>query len=102
MSARKTTAAWRHMEKVASTGCVICRRDLGVRTHGQVHHIADGSNPRDDFMTACLCHEHHQGALGVHGLGVKAFCRMFYLPNEFYLLALTNYFIEIDAARCLD
>jgi hypothetical protein len=48
-------------------------------------------------MTACLCPEHHRGATGVHGMGVKAFCRLWNLPNEYYLLALQNKYLAKDA-----
>lgn len=86
-----------HMDCVASTYCVICREHYEVHTPGEVHHLADGSNPRDDCMTACLCPEHHRGATGVHGMGVKAFCRLWNLPNEYYLLALQNKYLAKDA-----
>ena len=91
-----SNASKHHMDKVASTGCVICREFQDLHTPGQVHHIADGSNPRSDFMTACLCEEHHKGSVGLHGIGVKTFCRLFRLPNEFYLLGLQNKFMAID------
>lgn len=87
-----------HMKKVASTGCIICREWHDARTPGEVHHIADGSNPRSDFMVACLCPEHHRGqSYGLHGRGVKHFCRQYRLPNEYYLLDLQNKFIAIDS-----
>ena len=92
-------AAKSHMDRVASTGCVICREYEGQHNPGHVHHIADGSNPRSDFMTACLCESHHTGGVGVHGMGVKQFCRLFRLPNEYYLLELQNKFIAEDARK---
>lgn len=84
------------MGAVASTGCVVCREFEGVKTPGHVHHIADGTNPRSDLMSACLCETHHTGALGVHGMGVKQFCRLYRLPNEFYLLELQHKYMMID------
>lgn len=90
------TPEQRHMEKVASTGCVITRELYGNRVPGHVHHIADGSNPRSDYMTVCLAPEFHTGELGIHTIGVKQFCRMFKLPNEYYLLELQNKFLAKD------
>ncbi|WP_371263912.1 hypothetical protein [Nitrosomonas sp. Nm58] len=84
------------MSAVASTCCVICREFDGVRTPGQVHHVADGSNPRSSFMTICLCESHHVGHVGLHGMGPKKFCKLFRLPNEFYLLGLQNKYLAID------
>lgn len=91
-----TIAEQTHKDKVASTGCVICRAMDGRRVPGQVHHIAEGSEPRSDFMTACLCDDHHQGAVGIHGLGVKRFCNLFRLSNEYWLIELQNRFIAED------
>lgn len=84
------TPAQRHMGIVAAIGCVICRRDTGQIVPCQVHHIAEGSGPRSDYMTAGLCHDHHQGGLGVHGLGVRSFLRMHRLSSEYDLLGLVN------------
>ncbi len=78
------------MDAVAATGCVICREFDGVIVEGQVHHIAQGSEKRSAFMTACLCELHHKGSLGVHGMGVKAFLRLYGLNTEYHLLGLVN------------
>lgn len=79
-----------HMGIVADTGCVICREFMGCSSPAEVHHIAEGSGERSDYMTAGLCPEHHRGATGLHGMGVKAFCRLWGLPNEFALVGLVN------------
>lgn len=84
------------MATVASTDCIICREYLGIRTPAQVHHIAQGSSNRSDFLTAALCVEHHTGRTGVHGAGVKLFCNMYGLANEYHLLALQNKYMMID------
>ena len=84
------------MDAVAATGCVICREFDGVKMIGQVHHIAEGSGKRDDFMTACLCFKHHQGELGIHHMGVKAFLRLYKLGTEYDLLGLVNKYRAID------
>lgn len=79
-----------HMQRVADTGCVICRELLGVFNPCEVHHVAEGSEPTNDFMTVGLCTEHHRGATGLHSMGVKAFCRLWRLSNEYALLGLVN------------
>lgn len=88
--------AKKYMSAVASTGCVLCRELAGVRTDGHVHHIAEGSAPRSDFLTVCLCPDHHTGNVGVHGMGVKAFCRLFRLNNEYHLLELQSKYMMMD------
>ena len=90
------TKEQKHMQIVADLGCVICRRDTGRIVPCQVHHIAEGSGKRSDFMTAGLCHEHHEGDLGIHGLGVKRFLTMFKLPTEYHLLGLVNQYRAHD------
>lgn len=91
------TKAQDHMAIVASLGCVICRRDQGVINAPDVHHIAEGSGKRSDFMTAGLCKYHHTLAgTGLHGAGVKKFLMMNDLPSEFHLLELVNRFRAED------
>ena len=86
----------KYMGAVASTDCVICREFDGVRTPGQVHHIAEGSATRSDYLTVCLCPLHHVGAVGVHGMGVKKFCNLFHLNNEYHLLELQAKYMTMD------
>lgn len=86
-----------HMGRVSMTDCVICREWHDVRTPAEIHHIADGSNPRSHYLTVALCYDHHRGkAYGLHGAGVKQFCRLYQLPNEYYLLELQNKFLAED------
>lgn len=92
-----SAAGDRHMAMVASLGCVICRRDTGEIVPCEVHHVAEGTSHKDDFMTAGLCFGHHRGGgIGLHGIGVKAFCRLFRLASEFDLLGLVNRFRAED------
>ena len=86
----------KHMDKVAQIGCVICRRETGNIVPCHVHHIAEGSGKRSDFMTAGLCPEHHEGFLGIHGMGSKKWLMMFNLPTEYHLLGLVNEYRAID------
>jgi hypothetical protein len=84
------------MGAIAATDCVICREFEGVRTPAHVHHVAEGSAPRSDLLTVALCPDHHVGSVGIHGMGVKQFCRLYRLPNEFYLLELQHKYMVID------
>ena len=81
----------RHMGRVASVPCVLCQH-LGLgNSDGEVHHIREGQGAAqraDDMLTVSLCTEHHRGASGVHGLGVKGFYTRYKL-TELDLLAMT-------------
>lgn len=71
------------MGKVAAAGCVVGNRQLGpCEGRVEVHHVAEGSGVRSDFGTAGLCESHHRGPAGLHGMGVKAFCRLYRVPGE--------------------
>lgn len=94
-----TTAAKRHMGKVAEVGCILCRHLGFGETPAQVHHLKEecGAGQRQsDFLTIPLCQPHHTGSVGIHGLGTKAFERTYGL-SELDLLALT---IERLGAGC--
>ena len=71
------------MSLVAKLPCVVCER-IGMFQQGrsEVHHIAAGSGVRNDFGVAPLCEEHHRGATGIHGMGTKAFVRLYRPPGE--------------------
>ena len=77
-----SAAGARYMGKVAAVGCIICRRMGFPNTPAEVHHVAEGSGKRSDFMTVGLCPEHHRGKTGFHGMGERAFCAMYRPPNE--------------------
>ena len=63
-------AAKRHLSRVASLGCVICRR-LGMSdTPAEIHHprFAAGMAQRaSDWLAIPACPEHHRGPRGIHG-----------------------------------
>ncbi|MDR1349636.1 MAG: Ref family protein [Zoogloeaceae bacterium] len=87
----------RHLDRVASLGCVLCRHLGQGATPAQVHHLREGQGMgqrADDFLTIPLCPEHHTGQSGIHGMGRKAFERA-YLP-EMDLLAMTIELLEKD------
>ena len=88
-----SVAGKRHMQRVAEAGCVVGNRGLGeCAGRVEVHHVAEGSGLRSDFSVAPLCQEHHQGKSGLHGMGTKAFIRLYRPPgdSEFGLLVWAN------------
>jgi hypothetical protein len=89
-----SNASKRHMSLVGSTGCVICLEHYSAKTPCEVHHVAEGSSYKNDYMTAGLCAEHHRGGTGLHGMGVKAFCRLWGLASEYELLGLVNKWVR--------
>lgn len=75
-----TAAEKRHMSAVASLGCIVCRRLGYSDTPACVHHIRTGvgmGKRASNLDTLPLCHHHHQGAEGIHGMGRKAWERHF-------------------------
>lgn len=86
-----SAAGRRHMGRVAQVPCVLCTH-LGLgSTLSEVHHIRAGQGAAQraqDVLTVALCPEHHRGASGLHGLGVKGFYTRYKL-DELDLLAMT-------------
>lgn len=82
----------RHVERVASVGCVVCRRLVGGYVPCEIHHVAEGSGLRSWFAVAGLCTEHHKGRYGLHGMGPKRFLALYRPPgeSEYGLLAWVN------------
>lgn len=94
---RATTVAERkHMGRVASIGCILCRHLGYGDTPAAVHHIREEQGVAmraSNFLVVPLCPEHHQGGSGIHGLGRKAFERTYRL-SELDLLAMTLEVLE--------
>jgi hypothetical protein len=63
---------------------------MGRNHQVHVHHLF---TTRNDFLTAPLCWEHHQGSTGFHGAGQRKFERMYKL-TELDLLAITLEMLE--------
>ncbi len=80
-----------HVERVASVGCVICRRLYGRFVPAEIHHIATGSGLRSHFAVAGLCTEHHTGGSGFHTMR-KQWLKLFKVPgeSEYGLLVMVN------------
>lgn len=64
--AAPTAEEKRHIEQVAALGCLACGRPANVH---HVMHAPGKTRRRDHRFIVPLCHDHHQGDLGVHGLG---------------------------------
>lgn len=82
----------RHLRRVAESGCVLCRH-LGLG-HGlaEIHHLRHGmgmGQRNNNKMVIGLCPEHHRGNTGYHGLGRRAFERM-YGVTELDLLEMSR------------
>jgi hypothetical protein len=92
----KTATEGRYMMLVRSLGCVICKRFEPTGLPVELHHVAEGSGLRNNYAVAPLCGDqfdggHHRGPIGLHGLGTKAFIRIYRPPgdSEYGLLVWT-------------
>jgi len=78
-----------HYDKLARMGCILCiRLGYGEETPSEIHHIRRTSK-RSNAPVIPLCPEHHRGNSGIHGLGRKAFEKLYDL-TEFDLLDFVN------------
>lgn len=73
-------ARWRN--RLSAMGCVVGRRHGGCEGVVELHHVAENSGQRHDYGLAPLCEEHHRGQAGLHGMGPKAFVRLYRPPGE--------------------
>lgn len=73
-------AKWRN--QLAGLRCVVGKRHGGCQGQVELHHVAEGSGLRHDYGLVPLCHEHHQGQAGLHGMGTKNFIRLYRPPGE--------------------
>lgn len=86
-----SAAAQRHMARVASIGCILCRHLGTLDTPAHVHHLREGvgaAQRQSHYLTVPLCPPHHTGPDGLHGLGTRGFYTR-YKMDELDLLALT-------------
>lgn len=78
-----------HKDSLAAMPCLLAR-DMAAHCTGRVHlhHVAEGSGLRNDWALVPLCEGHHTGPAGLHGMGTKAFLRLYRPPgdSEFGLL----------------
>lgn len=86
-----SAASKRHLARVHEIPCVLCRHLGFEETPAAAHHIRDGNGMAQrasDWLSVALCHEHHQGDSGFHGMGKMAFQAQYKL-TELDLLAMT-------------
>lgn len=82
-----TNASRRHLDRVASVGCILCIELGREPSPAEIHHVFD-SSARSDFLVIPLCANCHRGGTGFHGLGEREFNRR-YKTTEANLLAKT-------------
>jgi len=71
MKKSKTKDEKQWLNKLAESGCCICRRyhDVTDAPPCNIHHIREGlgiSQRNNSYMCLPLCHHHHQGKDGFH------------------------------------
>lgn len=86
-----TAAEKRHLNAVASLGCIICGNPTV-----QIHHVRRFGETRKHSNATPLCWLHHQGPEGIHHLGKREWERRYMSQDE--LLAETRRRLEEMAA----
>lgn len=69
-------------------GCVVCRKEYGVRTEACIHHLTGAGMGKKSDKIIPLCHYHHQGKEGIHHIGTKKWEKKFGTQTE-----LEEYFL---------
>lgn len=77
-----SAASARWMSTIAPLGCVVGKRHAGCQGPVELHHVAEGSGLRSDFSAVPICAGHHRGPGGFHGMGGKAFIRLYRPPGD--------------------
>lgn len=94
-----TKAEQQHLSRVAALGCALCRRLGYGDTPAEIHHPRTGqgmSQRASHFEAVPLCFWHHRGGDGLHGLGRRAFERV-YGVTEAELLAEVRELLGVAA-----
>lgn len=73
-----------HLSRVAELGCIVCKRLGFDGTPAEIHHLRAGQGwgRSSHYHAIPLCHEHHRGKTGVHGLGTKGFPKHYGFTEE--------------------
>ena len=90
-----------YKRRAAELGCMICRLFFTPGTPAQLHHPRRGTGMgqrASDEDVIPLCHEHHQGNTGIHGMGTKAFPRHYGI-TEAELAELTRKLVQ-ESMQC--
>lgn len=68
----------KRFDRIADLGCIVCLKNMGVRTPAVIHHLVGLENGRamgkksPDENAIALCVHHHTGFLGIHHMGKRA------------------------------
>lgn len=78
----------KYHSRVREIGCVVCNH-LGVYRASvlELHHVESIRDKLSEYAVVPLCHDHHQGPEGVHGLHRRTF-EMRYKLTDVDMLAL--------------
>jgi hypothetical protein len=76
-----SAAAKRWMSLIAQLPCQLCEHiGMGPTFGVELHHPREGAGmgqKSGHWLAIALCPDHHQGPLGIHGLGTQRFERMY-------------------------
>lgn len=87
-----------HLERVRSLRCVVCTfMGMTQASPTEAHHVESVRDGLSDFATTALCHDHHQGPNGVHGLHRRAFEARYKL-SDIDLVAMTIRLMDKEGA----
>lgn len=81
----------RYHARLRMLDCVVCvaTGEKPPAKCQELHHAGDATTERNDWSVVPLCHEHHEGAEGIHGLRRRGFFKKTQL-SDVTLLAITN------------
>jgi hypothetical protein len=71
----------KHYDNVARLGCSLCRYLGYGESPAHLHHIRRAGK-RDNAPVIPLCPEHHTGNGGIHGMGRRAFEKVYGVTEE--------------------
>ena len=71
----------KHYDQVARLGCSLCRYLGYGESPCEVHHIRRAGK-RDKAPVIGLCPSHHRGNVGIHGMGRRAFEKVYGVTEE--------------------
>lgn len=78
----------RYESRLRQLPCIVGHH-MGMTCKCEELHHAGEATERSDWAQVPLCHEHHQGATGVHGLRRRAFEARYKL-TDVQMLAITR------------
>lgn len=83
-----TRAEQRHLDRIGEMSCIACELLYQANTRPEIHHIREGRQARNHFLTLPMCPNHHRGpGPNVH-TDKASLMRQLGVNSEFDLLAL--------------